>query len=1360
MATGLRVIRGPDWSSGNKDGGEGHVGTVVTYGKDQTAEIIWDNGNQTISSIGKCNKFELRVLDNATVGIRHQSITCDECREVGVVGMRWHCTRCDDYDLCSLCYSTGKHDLTHPFTRYETPKSQPVTVPARNKSLKVNALGIFPGATVARGTHWEQNDTDGGRGKRGTVKSLVTPHPKSPRSAVNVKWQSGKFSVCRVGYKGKMDIKYTDEAPGVEYYPQHLPVLEMKLKIMEKGSLHKVNERHKGISCLHVAAYEGKLPIVKLLLENKSDINATDDDGDTPLMIATFRKHTEIAEYLVRAGAQLDNANNKGRTAVHNAAYTGQTTLIYALIGRGSDVNVMDESGDTPLHNAIAKDHTAAAERILTSPKVDLTKTNKRGFNLLHWTTLNGRPGSPTVRSTLSDVTFRRPTNKVTSSTQSLYDFRFNITTIVQGEGDTTDHSKPVARCQTSLRWTNFDGKSSCSAFTLGTETYGKRIGKSEQTARTLFSVPSVPAESKMATGLRVIRGPDWSCGSKDGGEGHVGTVVSYGKDQTAEIIWDNGNQTISSIGKGNKFELRVLDSAPVGIRHQSITCNECNEVGVVGMRWHCTRCDDYNLCSLCYVTGKHDLTHPFRRYDTPKSQPVTVSARNKSLKVNALGIFPGATVARGTHWEQNDTDGGRGKTGTVESLVTPHPKSPRSAVNVKWQSGKISVCRVGYEGKVDIKYTDEAPGVEYYPQHLSVLDDVGAKAPIDITPSETEFKVGDKVCIELDASTLKQIMEARNGWSVGMAKCIGQTGLVTSFADNGDINVEFGKIKYRLVPNVLRKIEPLEVGSVVRITDDMNKVKMLQENHGEWADGMSKVLGKVGRVKKIDADGDAVVLFGRRQWIFNPACCTPVSASELTSKSDSDDDSDDKELTASDLSDNLANALLGMMLMGMRDSARNTGIQHLIKATIDGDVAKVRDIIAQNPQVVNERHKGLSCLHIAAHEGKLPIVKLLLEKKSDINATDDDGDTPLMVATFRKHTEIAEYLVRAGAQLDNTDNKGRTAVHNAAYTGQTTLIHALIGRGCDVNVMDESGDTPLHDAIAKDHIAAAERILTSPKVDLTKTNKRGFNPLHWTAFKGKDLGTFSGQSRSSSSRLVRIVEKILQRNKSIIDSKKEDGFTALHLAAINDHTDIARVLIKQGASVNSKANKGSTPLHLACVECYIEPIQVLISAGANVNAIDNHGDTPLHVTMMQNQGTDMLKALLGQLGQSTDKRAQIATYLLQHGADKGAKNHRGLTPAEICTEDKLKRVLQNFTQISSPPNSSAGNATASGFVEDVLCSSCLRQRANVIILPCSHKTLCRACCQNVRRCPLCGKDANKKIGEDGNRIGNECAIQ
>jgi len=41
----------------------------------------------------------------------------------GVRGIRWKCTRCNDTDLCHDCYVSNKHDLSHAFTRYDTPLS-------------------------------------------------------------------------------------------------------------------------------------------------------------------------------------------------------------------------------------------------------------------------------------------------------------------------------------------------------------------------------------------------------------------------------------------------------------------------------------------------------------------------------------------------------------------------------------------------------------------------------------------------------------------------------------------------------------------------------------------------------------------------------------------------------------------------------------------------------------------------------------------------------------------------------------------------------------------------------------------------------------------------------------------------------------------------------------------------------------------------------------------------------------------------------------------------------------------------------------------------------------------------------------
>lgn len=45
-----------------------------------------------------------------------------------------------------------------------------------------------------------------------------------------------------------------------------------------------------------------------------------------------------------------------------------------------------------------------------------------------------------------------------------------------------------------------------------------------------------------------------------------------------------------------------------------------------------------------------------------------------------------------------------------------------------------------------------------------------------------------------------------------------------------------------------------------------------------------------------------------------------------------------------------------------------------------------------------------------------------------------------------------------------------------------------------------------------------------------------------------------------------RATEKILARARQLVDVKKEDGFSALHLAALNNHKDVAEILIKEAS--------------------------------------------------------------------------------------------------------------------------------------------------------------------------------------------------
>lgn len=68
------------------------------------------------------------------------------------------------------------------------------------------------------------------------------------------------------------------------------------------------------------AAKDGNLPATQTLLVDGADINAKNKDGETPLMWAEYKNHTEIIKLLIRKGADINAINNDGDTALIIAA--------------------------------------------------------------------------------------------------------------------------------------------------------------------------------------------------------------------------------------------------------------------------------------------------------------------------------------------------------------------------------------------------------------------------------------------------------------------------------------------------------------------------------------------------------------------------------------------------------------------------------------------------------------------------------------------------------------------------------------------------------------------------------------------------------------------------------------------------------------------------------------------------------------------------------------------------------------------------------------------------------------------------------------------------------------------------------
>lgn len=99
-------------------------------------------------------------------------------------------------------------------------------MPPRKGSVKIQLKGIFIGAKVVRGPDWDWNDQDGGVGHTGRVVDIRGWDNETSRSVAKITWAStGSTNVYRLGHKGKVDLKYIQDAIGGFYFRDHLPVL-------------------------------------------------------------------------------------------------------------------------------------------------------------------------------------------------------------------------------------------------------------------------------------------------------------------------------------------------------------------------------------------------------------------------------------------------------------------------------------------------------------------------------------------------------------------------------------------------------------------------------------------------------------------------------------------------------------------------------------------------------------------------------------------------------------------------------------------------------------------------------------------------------------------------------------------------------------------------------------------------------------------------------------------------------------------------------------------------------------------------------------------------------------------------------
>uniref|UniRef100_A0A8C7UAH3 E3 ubiquitin-protein ligase MIB2 n=1 Tax=Oncorhynchus mykiss TaxID=8022 RepID=A0A8C7UAH3_ONCMY len=816
-----------------------------------------------------------------------------------------------------------------------------------------------------------------------------------------------------------------------------------------------------------------------------------------------------------------------------------------------------------------------------------------------------------------------------------------------------------------------------------------------------------------MEVGMRVVRGLDWKWGNQDDSEGHLGTVVEIGRqgstttpDKTVVVQWDSGTRTNYRTGYQGSYDLLLYDNAQIGVRHSNIICDSCKKHGIMGMRWKCKVCFDYDLCTQCYMNNKHDLGHAFERYETAHSQPVCLAPRQNLPRIILKGIFQGVKVVRGPDWDWGNQDGGEGKVGKVVDIRGWDTESGRSVASVTWSNGTTNVYRLGHKGKVDLKYVSDIQGGFYYKDHLPKLGEHAELQRQESAEGHT-FNQGDKVKCLLEVDILRQMQEGHGGWNPKMAEYICKIGTVHRITDRGDVRVQYSNnIRWTFHPGAL-----------------------------------TKALGQMGKVLKVYADGDLRVAFGGQTWTFNPAC---LSAQTMEV---------DANLMTAENPNESGNTVISVLEKLLSQSTEQDNPSRLVIEAAHGSASKVRELVQKYPDKVDIKNQGKTALQVAAHQGHMEVVLALLQANSSIKVKDEDGDTALHYTAFGNQAEIARLLLSKGANVNLLNNSMCTALHIAVNKGFTDVVRVLSEHLADINVQDSYGDTPLHDAIAKDFRNIIEILAVVPNIDFTQQNNRGFNLLHHAALKGNKLAT----------------EKILARARQLVDVKKEDGFSALHLASLNNHRDVAEILVKEGrCDINIRNNRNQTPLQLAVTQGHGDLVQLLVAEGADVNVEDEDGDTAMHVALTKEEGGGSGFVQLGSSGLMGNTElsvgAAIACFLAQEGADINYANHKGKSPLDLVADTAVLQLIKSFSEkyryihstslrrVHTTPNTMT-NLAMPALPGPSECLICSELALLVLFCPCQHIVACEECAHRMKKCIKCQVTITKKIRQDQTEV-------
>jgi ankyrin repeat protein len=310
------------------------------------------------------------------------------------------------------------------------------------------------------------------------------------------------------------------------------------------------------------------------------------------------------------------------------------------------------------------------------------------------------------------------------------------------------------------------------------------------------------------------------------------------------------------------------------------------------------------------------------------------------------------------------------------------------------------------------------------------------------------------------------------------------------------------------------------------------------------------------------------------------------------------------------------------LALLGTLSFAATLSNSAMADAAARENFAEVRALIAQKADVNTPQVDGSTALHWAAHFDDTATVKALLAAGANAQTANRYGITPLGEACTNGNAEVVELLLKAGADANTPQTEGETPLMSASRTGNPAAVKALLDHGAQINVAEEwRGQTALMWAAAEGHADVVKLLIANGALINGKSkifDYTSFRPKAGSVGMNFPRGGFTPLLFAARQGSLPVVKTLIEAGADI-NLADPDGTSAVVMAIINLHYDLAGYLIDRGADVNYSDNRGRAALYAAIdmknmdvtnrpspkvedVHTPLSLIKLLIAKGANTN--------------------------------------------------------------------------------------------------------------------------------------------------------------